>query len=142
MQRASDVDREVPVEVILGDIAQRRGLADAGIQHQRIQGATALPHRSDRMIQVFARARIGDQPLGVMADEGNGGLHLIMRAAGDEHRGPLRRQVRRDGQADALRAAHDQCDLVRHPIHHACLAQEEMRAKVYAVNLVSRTHHE
>jgi hypothetical protein len=128
-QQAQDVDVELAVEVLLGDVFQRRELVDAGVVDQDVHAAERLLGLVEQTGDVGALGHVALDGDGLAAGGGDLGHHLVgaLAAGGvvDRHGRALGGQGLGDGGPDALRrAGHDgglACKLA-HDLSHSQVA--------------------
>ena len=110
-QQPLDVDVERPVEVLLGDLPERRELAAARVGEEDVDAALLL---LDHRVEPVEIREVGDVALdagGPRADQLHRRVELGLPAAGDEDVSALGGEPLRGGEPDPAGAAGDDRDL-------------------------------
>jgi hypothetical protein len=121
-QDALGVDVEGPVELLLGDRAERGVRADAGVGHDRVEVSVACDDLLVRRLHVRKLGDVGHDARGVRADLGDRLVQLVLLKVGDDHAGALVHEFLGDPQADTGRATGDHGDLAfEREVHRSLL---------------------
>src|SRR2546422_394410 len=116
-EQALDVGAERRVELLLGDRAERRENAGAGIGEDDVDAPFLAPYRRIETVQV---RELRDVPLhagGLLADLPHRDIQLALTATGDEDVRAFLREPARGGEADAAVPTRDDRDFPFESIH-------------------------
>ncbi len=113
LDRADQIDLDLPGDVLIGEIEGERGPADAGVVEQQVDAAHPAPGEIGQRLERIAIADVADLHLGLDATRGDlagGAFRLLAIDVGNDDRsGTLIGQRQGDAAADAGRATGDDC---------------------------------
>jgi hypothetical protein len=116
-QEPQDVDVEHLVELVLGDVRDRREFIDAGIVDQDVEAAVGRDRGVDYALRLGGLRDVavrGDGLAARLLDDAHDGVGaLLARRIVDDDRGAFGRQGLGDRRPDSLRCAGDNGDLTR-----------------------------
>jgi hypothetical protein len=140
-EEPEDVQVELLVEVLLGDVFERRELVDAGIVHQDVERAERLLRLGEQALDVRLSRDIGLHRNGLAALAGDLGHHAVgaVLAGGvvDDDRRAFIRQMLGDGGANPLGCPGHDRHLVRE-LAHVLVPHVRLRPPV-AVGIAVKT---
>jgi hypothetical protein len=139
--RATNVHREVAVEMLKRLVDQARRFRDAGIEDQGIDPAMRLLNHGHDLPEVLRHACVRDDPTRASADAPGSLLDFLGPAPRKEDRSSFGRESLCDRETDAPCATHNQRNLVPHSSHRAILILSD-GVQIYRLYLLSRTHYD
>jgi hypothetical protein len=99
----------VAIEVVLGDLGQRRALGDASVRENDVEPTPAVADCREEPVEIVEFRYVGNHRRG--ADLARSAVKLRRAAAGDEHVRTFGGEARGRGPADASAGSCDECDL-------------------------------
>src|SRR5690606_37824763 len=109
--RPSDIDPEILVKVLLGDLLQRHECAAPGVGEEDVETARLRTDRSKDAIEVGGLRDVTLKRRRLRTQLARGSLELCLAPPGDEDKCALGDEASRRGKAKAAAATGDQGDL-------------------------------